>query len=120
MDSQLPKTTQAKFALIAQEALNSGEALSSERISRLLNATFDAKDYMDVLRKYPHPQQYVNGLYKVNYPYFVKFPFTYPFRCLDIPPPKLQYTDGAFGASGRPEERLVSFHPLTRLHLSSR
>ena len=78
----LPNTTQGKIALIAQGTPNSWEAPNFERISQLLNATFDANDYMDVLRKYPDPQQYVDDLYKVNYPYFVKFPFTYPFRYL--------------------------------------
>ena len=60
MDSQLPNTTQKKFALIAQEALNSREVPNFESISLVLNATFDAKGYEDVFRGYPSPQQYVN------------------------------------------------------------
>ena len=73
---ELPSTTEEKIALIAQEALNPGGVPNSERTSQLLSATFDARDYLPVLRGYPNPQQYVDGLYQVNYLYFVKFSFT--------------------------------------------
>lgn len=74
---ELPNTTDGKIALIAQEALNSEDVLNFERISHLLSATFAARDYLDVLGKYPNPQEYIDGLYKVNYPYFVTLPFAY-------------------------------------------
>lgn len=72
----LPSTTEGRVALIAQGSLGSEGALNSEIISQLLNATFDAGDYLSVLRGHPDQQQYINGLYAVHHPYSVKFPFT--------------------------------------------
>lgn len=71
-----PNTTEGRITLIAQGAPNTEGAPNPERISQLLNATFDAEDYLTVLCGYPNPQQYIDGLYQVYYPYFVKFPFT--------------------------------------------
>ena len=74
---ELPNTTEEKIALIAHEALESEGVLNFERVSQLLSATFAARDYLDVLGNYPNPQEYIDGLYKVNHPYFVTCSFTY-------------------------------------------
>lgn len=60
MVGELPKTTKEKITLIAKGGLY------SEKTSQLLNGTFDAEDYLEVLPNYPDVQQYIDGLYEVT------------------------------------------------------
>lgn len=83
---ELPKTTEEKIAFIAQGFQNSEEALDPERISLLLNATFDSHDYPTALHACPNAQQYIDGLFEVHDPYSVKSLFTQPLDFLQNPP----------------------------------
>jgi hypothetical protein len=65
-----PSTTQERIAFIAQGM----GAQAPNQTSQLLKDIFDAGDYLDTLRRYPEPQRYVDGLYQVHHPYFVKVP----------------------------------------------
>lgn len=58
---ELPGTTEKRLDLIA------GGALDPKGASQFLNKTFDAKDYLSVLRRYTKQQKYIDGLYEVYY-----------------------------------------------------
>ena len=57
--SRIPNATKEKIALIARGSLD------SEEVSQLLSSTFDAGDYLAVLRSFSALQEYIDGLYKV-------------------------------------------------------
>ena len=87
--SELPDTTEARMALVAQGSLD------PVRASQVLVKIFDAHDYLTLLYDHPQAQQYVDGLYKVYCSYFCKYSFhsapgrplvTYPMiqRCADV------------------------------------
>jgi len=63
---EIPDTTEEAITLIAKGTLD------PKRAPQLLNKTFDAPDYLAVLRNYPEAQQYMDGLYKVYFFCFCK------------------------------------------------
>jgi len=58
---ETPDTTEARIALISRGSLD------SEKISQFLDETFDAPDYLPILRRYSEAQRYINGLYEVYF-----------------------------------------------------
>jgi len=108
-------STEQRIALIARGSLDSGKA------SQLLNETFDAPDYLDVLSCYSEAQWYINGLYEVYCSYLCEYPFRLTFTRFTVTCPPIRRTaNDAFGGSGKQEEKQDYFQPVTIFHPNSK
>ena len=95
---EIPDTTEAMIALIAQGSLD------PVRASQVLVKIFDAHDYFTLLCRHPQAQQYIDGMYQVYCSYFCKYSLHLaPVRPLVTYLVIQRCANVAFGHSGRRE-----------------